>query len=475
MLAGTVVSALGLGAASLMTDLPGQEAPQAGQAVVPAGSEFNQSRDDEAAALPAPEDTTEPAEAPELAAPAPDDLSGLEGADTAPGARPETGLAEGGLRAPEAAPSESGLGASLDAPVQPSLQGEAPDAPAGEDDLSISTEPAQPAAPDAGGEASAFPGGGADGEETGIAETQPEADPAPAPEVETEAPRFPDAEAGDEELALLPEPEPEEAEKPSGTIGNMAENVETGRLPAVGVDPEPEPEEVMDAETDLRAIKAHAEPFDNAQGKPVMAVVLIDDGTSPIGLDALSAFPYPLSFAVDPTSDGAVEAMRRYREAGFEVLVMVDLPETASAADTETAMQAILTELPEAVAVMEGTRAGLQSSREAAEQLAPILLESGHGLVLFSKGLDTAGKLIAREGVPVATVFRDFDAKGQDATVIRRFLDQAAFKAGRDDDGVIMLGRLRAETVSALLIWGLQDRANQVALAPVSAVLDPEK
>jgi len=30
---------------------------------------------------------------------------------------------------------------------------------------------------------------------------------------------------------------------------------------------------------------------------------------------------------------------------------------------------------------------------------------------------------------------------------------------------------LRADTVSALLLWGLQDRANRVALAPVSAVL----
>jgi hypothetical protein len=34
-----------------------------------------------------------------------------------------------------------------------------------------------------------------------------------------------------------------------------------------------------------------------------------------------------------------------------------------------------------------------------------------------------------------------------------------------------MLGRLRAETISALLLWGLQDRAAQVALVPVSAVL----
>ncbi|MFC6759564.1 divergent polysaccharide deacetylase family protein [Sulfitobacter porphyrae] len=56
--------------------------------------------------------------------------------------------------------------------------------------------------------------------------------------------------------------------------------------------------------------------------------------------------------------------------------------------------------------------------------------------------------------------------------MIRRFLDQAAFKAGQEG-AVIMLG-LRPDTISALLLWGLQDRANSVALVPVSAVLTRE-
>jgi polysaccharide deacetylase 2 family uncharacterized protein YibQ len=72
--------------------------------------------------------------------------------------------------------------------------------------------------------------------------------------------------------------------------------------------------------------------------------------------------------------------------------------------------------------------------------------------------------------LPVETIFRDFDANGQDATVIRRFLDQAAFKA-RQVDQIVMVGRLRPATISALLLWGLQDRASSVALAPISAVL----
>ena len=54
---------------------------------------------------------------------------------------------------------------------------------------------------------------------------------------------------------------------------------------------------------------------------------------------------------------------------------------------------------------------------------------------------------------------------------MRRFLDQAAFRAGQEEAGVIMMGRVRPDTISALLLWGLQDRASRVALAPVSALL----
>ena len=492
ILAGTVVSGVGLGAASLMTEMPGARAPQAGQPTVPAGSEFNQSRDDEEATVPAPEDTTETADAPNLQVPESDDLSGLQGADTTSGEKPETGVAEGDLTAPEVTAGATGMQAATDDPVLPSPQSAAPEAPEGEAELSISTEPAQPSAPEPSGEDSAFPDaaeGSFPSEELADAATAPATSDSPEPSAlpsDTTEPgtapepsaQTPDTEAGEQDIAVLEEEAPEEAEEeadePTGTIGNLAQNVETGRLPSVDSETAEESGEQAEEEADLPAIEAHAAAFDNPENKPLMSIVLIDDGSSAIGLDALAAFPYPLSFAVDPTDNGAAEAMRRYRAAGFEVLVLADLPAGASAADTETAMQAILNEVPEAVAVMEGTSDGVQSSRAAAEQLAPILLEGGHGLVLFPKGLDTTGKLIKREGVPTGTVFRDFDGKGQNATVIRRFLDQAAFKAGRDEDGVIMLGRLRAETVSALLIWGLQDRASQVALSPVSAVLTGE-
>jgi hypothetical protein len=238
----------------------------------------------------------------------------------------------------------------------------------------------------------------------------------------------------------------------------------SSRLPSVGQTPPPPPPPPA-------ALDLYASNFENPEAKPLMSIVLIDRGDFTGAVDALANFPYQVSFALDPARPGAAEAMARYRAAGFEVLALADIPETATAGDVEASLGAALAALPETVAVLEGDKAGLQGSREISDQVAAILGETGHGLILAPRGLDTARKSATKAGLAAATLFRDFDAKGQDANAVRRFLDQAAFKAGQDGGGIIMVGRTRPETISALILWGLADRAERVALAPVSAVL----
>lgn len=509
MIAGTVVSGLVVGTASVMTDIPGAGAPEATAIEVPAGSEFDQSRDDTQADLPEVQQSPDASDVARVEAPQPDDLSLIDTDATMSAVQPETGDAEvAALNAPTADEDGAGIAVDGDSPVLPSPQAMAPAAPAGEEELSISTEPAQPAQPDLSEDSSAFPAPSADApEETGASEmaqesTAPErpvAEPAeedtgtPTVEVQDQVvtPQLPAIEAPESAPDAAPGAAPAQPvadqtanaapQNSSSTIDDIAANVTTGRLPSVTAEPEaaapdenPQDITILPDNGDLPPLKRYAAAFENPDGKPLMSIVLIDDGSSPIGLDALKSFPYPLSFAVDTGWSGAGEAMKTYRDAGFEVLAMIDLPEGAAAHDTEVSMQAYLDRVPQAVAVMEGEGNGLQSSRAASEQVAKILRDSGHGAVMFPNGLNTAQKLIAREGVPSASVFRDFDAKGQDATVIRRFLDQAAFRAGQEEQGVIMVGRLRADTISALLLWGLQDRASRVAVAPVSAVLSGE-
>ncbi|MFS4579854.1 divergent polysaccharide deacetylase family protein [Phaeobacter sp. C3_T13_0] len=231
----------------------------------------------------------------------------------------------------------------------------------------------------------------------------------------------------------------------------------------------PQPGSQSTASADGPPFEANAESFAPDDERALMSIVLIDDAEA-IGAEALQDFPYPLTFALDPADPDAAAKMTRHRKAGFEVMMIADLPRDAGPQDAETALQVWMETLPETVGVLEGVSTGFQGNRPLADQMATALGAMGFGMVTQDAGLNTVQKLALREGVPAGVVFRDFDGAGQDPRAIRRFLDQAAFRAGQEG-AVIMLGRVQPDTISALLIWGLQDRANRVSLAPVSASL----
>ena len=90
------------------------------------------------------------------------------------------------------------------------------------------------------------------------------------------------------------------------------------------------------------AITRFGQPFANPDDKPLMSVLLMDVGSDlqggEVGIAALRSFPYPLSFAVDVSLPDAAERMKIYRDEGFEVLAMVDLPQGAQPSDAETTL-----------------------------------------------------------------------------------------------------------------------------------------
>lgn len=386
-------------------------------------------------------------------APAPSDSSPQE-TDTSSGDRPSVGGASAGLNSPSAAGSAPDVSAVAKRPAAPAQPSGGLTAPQGEDQP-ISSEPAQPVAPTVTENSSGFRDDAPE-----VASDGP-AQPTPAEPTETEpGPR----------IAALPQSGvAEEEDRDAGpTIGTRVKPLterdsRSSRLPSVTQVAEDEEEGAVPP------IVLYAAPFENPEKKPLMAIVLIDD-TRSFGAEALQEFPYPLTFALNPNDPDAQSKLGRYRDAGFEAALLTNLPEAANAQDAEVALEAALAALPETVAVFEGVGSGFQGNRELSNQVTAIAGASGRGMVTQSNGLNTVQKLAARQGVPSAVVFRDFDGAGQTPDTIRRFLDQAAFRA--DQEGVvIMLGRVRPETISALLLWGLQDRASRVALSPLSAAL----
>jgi len=406
------------------------------------------------------------AAAPETAEPEPQPEPKPE-PEVAPTPQPAPQIAQDiDATAPVAVPDAAAPKITLDDPVLPNPMALAPMEPTEPDALGIEIRTAPPVTADESVDTPVSP----------TPDTTP-VSPTPDTDVAT-APSAPDAQP-EEAPADVVFGAPEQRTDGRPTIGTPAAitserdtGVTINRLPTAQSGEQTAPE--VQATAESPAITRYGQPFANPDDKPLMSVLLMDVGSDlqggEVGIAALRSFPYPLSFAVDVSLPDAAERMQTYRNEGFEVLAMVDLPQGAQPSDAETTLAVAFSRMPEVIGVLEGQGAGLQPDRATADQVTAILGQGGYGLVTQDKGLNTMPKLAVKEGVPAAPVFRDFDSKGQTPTVIRRFLDQAAFKAGIEGS-VIMMGRMRPETISALLVWGLQDRASQVALAPVSAVL----
>lgn len=237
--------------------------------------------------------------------------------------------------------------------------------------------------------------------------------------------------------------------------------------------PAPEETAAPAGDEDAPAIERFAADFENPQGQPLMGIVLIDDGSLEAAAAVVAEVPYPVSVAIDPERPGAAEAARAYRERGIEVLALAGLPGNAQPRDVEVSLEAAFSRLPESLGLIDADAAGLRGDRAVADQVMQVLASEGRGYVGRSEGLGMALRAAQQEEVPAVSVYRDLDSEGQDATVIRRFLDQAAFRA-RQQSGTVVLARVRPETISALILWGQATRADRVALAPISAILTAE-
>ncbi len=442
VLAGTVVSVLGLGVVSL------QLAPVQPGRVDPPPVDQD---------APAPDAPTTP--------------------DDASGASSEAGDAQ--AAAPEVNDTPPDAISAPDSPAEMDIADVAPDT-----DVPVADAPAPPPEPAVPADESPL--------ETD-APPAPAPDAAPEPAVQDSADATPDATGDDaartdaeniqaDEAAApkLPQSIPELANTPQiksdpvAPIDDQADGVTTNRLPTIEqpADENQAPAEAGAVLTDqfMLAIDQNAAAFSNPEGRPLMSVVLMDLGRTRQSLGDLNNLPFPVSFIVEASAPDAEQAVAFYRSTGAEVLIVPSLPANATPKDAEVIFQAQAPLLNQAVAIFMAEESGFQGNSQLAAQIAEILVASGHGLVSEPQGLNTGHKTALKTGVAAGTVFRELDGEGQDSQVMRRFLDNAAFKAGQDS-GVILLGHARAETLQALIEWSLGNRAKTVAMAPVSALL----
>lgn len=385
-------------------------------------------------------------------------------ADTTPADRPDPIDIAGDMAVPEAEQS-AGVEATTDAPVLQSPMVAQPEIPTGEADIVVSTQPAievivvpeEELAPEPVEDAPVV---------TDVApemvvpevivpevvepEPTPEPEPAPEPTPEPEAPN----------VSAAPVP---------GLTGEPASVMPSSDSSVVIRRPATETQEPVVATSD-NALLDYSAYFTNPDDLPLMSFVVIDDGALPNGPLLLSAVPFPVTVAVAVSDPDAATKTAAYRAAGYEVAAILTLPANATAPDAAQVMEATFATMPEAAMVLDLGDAGLQSNRQATEAVMARLAADGRGFITAASGLNAAIRAAEGADVPVVTVARDLDSNDQDAAVIRRFIDRSAFQA-RQTSGVVLISRLRAETLSALTLWSTANRAGQVALAPVSAIL----
>ncbi|MDB2368984.1 divergent polysaccharide deacetylase family protein [Octadecabacter sp.] len=499
-LTGGVVSVLGLGVISVATEQPAGVTPPAAPLVeapvaqlaeeirtsdtqddpsTPDGSTENAAP--QAPDQPANEATTRQPSAPSRAA----DEPNAPGADTDPLGVPEVTDVEGALATPDTTTDVDVATAPID-PVLPNPRAVALQAPANESDLTVQVDPAvpllvaepdpvPPIKPDVAAAADAAPNDDAEADvfvvDLGPDATAPVSqDPNDAdPTQNAPADRPDDQTLATADDAAQARPAPRVQLGGANTLLNdNAAGVTIRRPNADATDAGEGAVQVAVPQTNA-LINFSADVGDTGAA-PLMSIILIDNGTMSGAAAALAALPFAVTIALDPSTPNATELMNGYRADGFEVVVLAKLPEGATPTDVEITFESVFANFPEAIALLDLGAGGLQTNRAVTEQAIGFLADQGRGFVTVSQGLNTAMRAAEQAGVPDAEVYRDLDSDGQDARVIGRFVDQAAFRA-RQQGGVVLVGRVRPDTISALILWGTVNRDDQVALVPVSQIL----
>lgn len=237
-----------------------------------------------------------------------------------------------------------------------------------------------------------------------------------------------------------------------------------------GLDDEEAPVEAAPLPDDAPALMRFAAPDLADAGEPRMSIVLLDTGALDNAVAAASTIPFPVTIGIDAEAPDAAARAARWRDAGYEIAAIARLPQGAAPSDVEVTFESAFNTLPEAVALLDLGDAGLLSDADVTAQALDRLARDGRGLVALPRGLATPMRQAEARGVPALEVYRDLGEVGQDDRVIRRFLDQAAFRA-RQQGAVTLLAPLNPESITALTLWGNRVDREGVAPSPVSALL----
>ncbi|MEO1293358.1 MAG: divergent polysaccharide deacetylase family protein [Pseudomonadota bacterium] len=225
-----------------------------------------------------------------------------------------------------------------------------------------------------------------------------------------------------------------------------------------------------------QALTQFAVPFAAGGDRPLMAIVLIDEGENPALRGGLAALPSPITFGVNADLPDATQVAGQYREAGFEISAIAPgggplaLRADAGEGQVQATLARIFQLVPGATTLMDPIGGPMPSNRSLSEIVLTSLKITGHGLLTHrGEGLNNVPLIADEVGVPSEVIYRIIDDE-VGASNISLALERAVQDAERNGS-VIVVGRVRQETVSTIFSWILGEQSDGIEIAPVSAVL----
>lgn len=269
--------------------------------------------------------------------------------------------------------------------------------------------------------------------------------------------------AGGQTVAMVPAPQPA-----------LVEQGKYGPLPIVGAD-------------GRQPWQAYARPVDGDIALPRVAVVITEIGLESAASEAaIERLPGPVTLAIDPYAAAADEWARRARDAGHEILLSLPL-EASEFPFRDPGPMALLTELPAEdnmdrlqlalsrctgyVGVLSQFGQRFEQNRESLEPVLSAIAKRG---LMYVDGVRTGDGLlveIAEEmGVPhvSADVWVDDEPTGESIDSALARLQAMA----QERNAAVGIGRAYPLTIERVRRWAEAIQGGEIALVPVSAVVD---
>jgi polysaccharide deacetylase 2 family uncharacterized protein YibQ len=293
------------------------------------------------------------------------------------------------------------------------------------------------------------------------------------PQVELDEPADEADEPADEvEVELEEEPTTQTTTSLFKKAGNtLTLGSGSSRLPSVSDEPSVVQDEQSPTEV-LSGFASNANAFYKGEG-PILSIILIDVGATGVPQAEMLKQSLPLTFAVNGARSDAGFVTADYRDAGFEVVALLngtEVTELASGEQAAALVRATLNNIPDAVAFVDDPAASLQKNRRLFSAVLEDVAETGHGVLGYKGGLSSMGQAALDMGLPHGLINRYLDAELTDSNSIGRAIDRATIDAAKDG-AAILLATASPEVLKGITDWSNSNGSAKVTLVSVSSAI----